>query len=84
MFRTGDYGRIINNMVYYEGRADSQVKIRGHRVDLNEVNGIIYRLNDLVAACVVLCYKPGEPDQVNLLRLFRKHYHPRISTNRKW
>lgn len=65
MFRTGDYGRIVNGQLYYEGRADSQVKIRGHRVDISEINAIINRLDDLVSTCVVLSYKAGEPEQVS-------------------
>uniref|UniRef100_A0A0P6E9S3 Ss-alanyl conjugating enzyme n=1 Tax=Daphnia magna TaxID=35525 RepID=A0A0P6E9S3_9CRUS len=62
MFRTGDYGRIINGQLYYFGRADSQVKIRGHRVDLSEINAAI-EWNKLVSTCVVLSYKAGEPEQ---------------------
>ncbi|KAI9561851.1 hypothetical protein GHT06_012813 [Daphnia sinensis] len=62
MFRTGDYGKIINNQLYYFGRADSQVKIRGHRVDLSEINAAIEG-SKLVSTCVVLSYKPGEPEQ---------------------
>lgn len=26
-----------NNIIYYEGRTDSQVKVRGHHVDLKEI-----------------------------------------------
>lgn len=37
IYRTGDFGRIENGVLLYEGRTDSQVKIRGHRVDLSEV-----------------------------------------------
>ncbi|XP_057376385.1 beta-alanyl-bioamine nonribosomal peptide synthetase ebony-like isoform X2 [Daphnia carinata] len=62
MFRTGDYGKIINGQLYYFGRADSQVKIRGHRVDLSEINAAIEG-SKLVSTCVVLSYKPGEPEQ---------------------
>lgn len=67
MFRTGDYGRIADGNIYYEGRADSQVKIRGHRVDLTEINAIINKLDELVSVCVVLSYKAGEPEQVSLI-----------------
>lgn len=30
-----------NDIVYYEGRTDSQVKVRGHLVDLKEIDIII-------------------------------------------
>lgn len=65
MFRTGDYGRLIHGQLYYEGRADSQIKIRGHRVDLNEINAVINQLEE-VSFAVALCYKPGEPEQVDI------------------
>ncbi len=66
MFRTGDFGRILNDQLYYFGRADSQVKIRGHRVDLSEINAAI-EWNKLVSTCVVLSYKAGEPEQVSTI-----------------
>ena len=63
MFRTGDYGRLVNGQFYYEGRADSQVKVRGHRIDLNEVSSVVNKLEQ-VSSAVVLCYKAGESEQV--------------------
>jgi acyl-coenzyme A synthetase/AMP-(fatty) acid ligase len=63
MYRTGDYGRIVNGLLYYEGRADSQIKVRGHRIDLTEINAVLNQL-DQVSKGVVLCYKPGEAEQV--------------------
>jgi acyl-coenzyme A synthetase/AMP-(fatty) acid ligase len=64
MYRTGDYGRIVNGLLYYEGRADSQIKVRGHRIDLTEINAVLNQL-DQVSKGVVLCYKPGEAEQVS-------------------
>ena len=66
MYRTGDYGRIVNGLLYYEGRADSQIKVRGHRIDLTEINAVLNQL-DQVSKGVVLCYKPGEAEQVRQL-----------------
>ena len=62
MYRTGDFGRIVNGQLYYEGRADSQIKVRGHRVDLSEINAIVNQLEQVTKG-VVLCYKPGQPEQ---------------------
>ena len=36
-YRTGDNGFIQNGLVYYRGREDQQVKIRGNRVEIGEV-----------------------------------------------
>ena len=37
LFRTGDYGFIKNDLLYFSGRKDTQIKIRGKRFDLNEL-----------------------------------------------
>lgn len=65
IFRTGDYAKIVKGSIIYEGRIDSQIKIRGHRVDLTEIEKIIARLSG-IDKVVVLCHKPGELSQVNI------------------
>lgn len=65
MYRTGDYARLNKGLLIYEGRTDSQVKIRGHRVDLSEVERAMSSIPG-VDKCVVLCYKPGELEQALL------------------
>ncbi|KAA0017009.1 Pls/PosA family non-ribosomal peptide synthetase [Antrihabitans cavernicola] len=53
LYRTGDLGRITaEGEVEYLGRADSEVKIRGHRIDLGEIESVILEDAD-VAVCVV-------------------------------
>lgn len=54
VYRTGDLGlRDHHGVLHYRGRADRQVKIRGHRVEPEEVETVIRRLPG-VARCVVL------------------------------
>ncbi|KRG02422.1 tyrocidine synthase 3 isoform X3 [Drosophila mojavensis] len=65
LYRTGDYGSLKNGNIMYEGRTDSQVKIRGHRVDLSEVEKIVAEL-PLVEKAIVLCYRAGHVDQAIL------------------
>lgn len=62
IYKTGDYASLHKGMIYYEGRTDSQIKIRGHRVDLAEVEKNLGSL-EYVEKGVVLCYHAGEIDQ---------------------
>lgn len=53
VYRTGDLGRLdADGNIVYLGRKDGQVKIRGHRVDLAEVEGILQESPAVVAAVV--------------------------------
>ncbi|CAH0555248.1 unnamed protein product [Brassicogethes aeneus] len=65
LYRTGDFARLEKGTILYEGRTDSQIKIRGHRVDLSEVERAVNAL-DVVEKGIVLCYQPGEITQALL------------------
>lgn len=56
LYQTGDYASVgKGGIIQYEGRTDSQVKIRGHRVDLSEIKKCLLEMNDIEEA-IVLCY----------------------------
>ncbi|XP_058119321.1 beta-alanyl-bioamine nonribosomal peptide synthetase ebony [Anopheles ziemanni] len=65
LYRTGDYASVSKGCVYYQGRTDSQIKIRGHRVDLSEVEANLLGLPGIDKG-IVLCYHAGEIDQALL------------------
>lgn len=66
LYRTGDFASVLNGgVVQYEGRTDSQIKIRGHRVDLSEIEKNLFSLDDIDKG-MVLCYRAGEIDQALL------------------
>ncbi|ETN71714.1 hypothetical protein NECAME_19210, partial [Necator americanus] len=53
-YSSGDQVRILpNNDVIFVGRQDSQVKIRGHRVELEEIESIICKLS-YIKQCKVI------------------------------
>ena len=64
LYGTGDYVKLSreNAMLYYEGRCDAQIKVRGHRVDLSEIEKAVSSIEGVERA-VVLCYKPNEVAQ---------------------
>ena len=64
IYRTGDFGVLVNGLIYYEGRQDSQVKVRGQRVNLAEVEKVMVQtLRDYLRTVCVLVVKPRQQNQ---------------------
>jgi non-ribosomal peptide synthetase-like protein len=61
IYRTGDLGRInAGGNIEFLGRADSQVKLRGFRVELAEIESVMLQAPDVrAAACAVREDVPG-------------------------
>ncbi|HEX8352379.1 MAG TPA: amino acid adenylation domain-containing protein, partial [Pyrinomonadaceae bacterium] len=54
LYRTGDLARWLpSGELEYVGRADDQVKVRGFRVELGEIESALLRLEGVREACVV-------------------------------
>jgi amino acid adenylation domain-containing protein len=54
MYRTGDLASLgEDGMVFHSGRTDRMVKVRGHRVELGDVEAALLRHPGLTAAAVV-------------------------------
>ncbi|KAI1342720.1 hypothetical protein F5Y15DRAFT_266068 [Xylariaceae sp. FL0016] len=79
LYRSGDYGRLLDNgSIHLLGRlgSSSQVKIRGMRVELDEVaNAIIHEAAGALASAVV-SLRQGPPETLVAFVLFEGHYQP--------
>jgi amino acid adenylation domain-containing protein len=54
LYRTGDFGRLLpDGNIEFLGRVDSQIKIRGHRIEIGEIEASL-RQHPAVAECYVL------------------------------
>ncbi|MFI5488513.1 Pls/PosA family non-ribosomal peptide synthetase [Micromonospora echinaurantiaca] len=63
LYRTGDLGRLTaDGEIEYLGRADSEVKIRGHRVDLGEIESVLLEDDEVAEAVVALVPVADGPD----------------------
>lgn len=62
LYRTGDLGRITHdNEIEYLGRIDTQVKIKGYRIELDEIASVARNVDD-VGQAVVTAWTP-EPNK---------------------
>lgn len=58
-YRTGDWGREREGLIFFEGRMDGQVKVNGYRIELGDLEANLRTLPE-VADAVVLPVKKGE------------------------
>ncbi len=60
IYRTGDLGRLSHDgLVYFLGRADSQIKSRGYRIELGEVEAAFHALDCLRESAIVAIPSDG-------------------------
>jgi aryl carrier-like protein len=63
MYRTGDLGRrLTDGCLVHLGRKDHQVKVRGHRIEVAEIEAVLRSL-DTVQETVVMPWKGQEGEQ---------------------
>lgn len=61
MYRTGDLGRFTDDGAFvFAGRADHQLKIRGYRVELREIDAALMQLDAVKEAACVARHDQGE------------------------
>ena len=70
LYRTGDLARWLpGGILEYLGRADGQVKIRGHRAELGEIESALSSLDRVRQAAAELCGPPDDRRPVAFLRV---------------
>jgi len=66
IYRTGDLARVgDDDLVYFVGRTDSQIKSRGYRIELGEIEAALSTLED-VKECAVVAI-PSDSFEGNLI-----------------
>jgi D-alanine--poly(phosphoribitol) ligase subunit 1 len=58
-YHTGDWGRIKDNFLFFEGRIDGQVKVNGHRIELGDLEENLRTLPTVADAVVLPIIRKG-------------------------
>lgn len=61
-YRTGDWGREREGLIFFEGRMDSQVKVNGFRIELGDLEANLRALPAVADAVVLPVEKAGRID----------------------
>ena len=63
-YRTGDWGRDRDGMIFCEGRMDNQIKLHGHRIELGDMESNLRDLAEIADAVVLPVRKGDRVDSV--------------------
>ncbi len=63
-YRTGDAGHRRDGLLYCDGRLDRQVKVRGYRLELEEIEQQLRRLPAVADAAVLPVWREGAADHL--------------------
>ena len=58
-YRTGDQGRFRDNLLFFEGRIDEQIKLSGYRIELGDIEANLLTLPLVRDAVVIPMVKDG-------------------------
>ena len=84
IYRTGDLGRVgPDGCLEHLGRKDSQVKVRGHRIEVGEVETALLALDTIKEAVVVARNDRSGDQQLVAYLVPRKQPGPTVTTFRR-
>ncbi|MBI2853994.1 MAG: D-alanine--poly(phosphoribitol) ligase subunit DltA [Chloroflexi bacterium] len=63
-YRTGDWGRYRDGLLFFEGRKDSQIKLHGYRIEIGDIEANLRALPGVRDATVVPEGKDGSYDSL--------------------
>ena len=63
-YRTGDWGRFQEGLLFFEGRMDDQIKLHGYRIELGDVEANLRALAGVRDAAVVPVVKQGQAESL--------------------
>lgn len=59
-YKTGDKGYLLDGMLYYCGRIDLQIKLHGYRIELEDIECNLLKLDGISQAVVIPKYREGK------------------------
>jgi D-alanine--poly(phosphoribitol) ligase subunit 1 len=83
-YHTGDWGRHQDELVFYDGRMDFQIKLHGYRIELGDIEANLHALPSVQDAIVVPVMKDDRTDHlVAFVILKEKSPDPEFETMRR-
>jgi D-alanine--poly(phosphoribitol) ligase subunit 1 len=63
-YRTGDWGRLQDDLLFFDGRIDNQIKLHGYRIELADIEANLRAVSGIRDAVVIPMMKNGRVDSL--------------------
>ncbi len=63
-FKTGDLGFSKDNLLFFNGRIDDQIKMHGHRIELAKIDQLLLKINGILGAISLGLVQDGEVKRI--------------------
>lgn len=73
-YKTGDEGYLDNDLLYYRGRIDLQVKLHGYRIELEDIENNLLKISEIDQAVVVPKYRNGKVSSLVAVIVFNSKF----------
>ncbi|OPJ65254.1 D-alanine--poly(phosphoribitol) ligase subunit DltA [Clostridium oryzae] len=80
-YRTGDEGYLEGDMLYYCGRIDLQIKLHGYRIEVEDIENNILKLNSITRAAVVPNTRNGKISSLTAYVVYKEKVEDAFATS---
>ena len=74
-YRTGDAGHFENDLLFFEGRLDFQIKLHGYRIELGDIESNLHKLSDIRDAVVLPAMRDGRAEYLVAFAILKVQQH---------
>ncbi len=61
-YRTGDAGFVKDGLLFYDGRIDLQIKLNGYRIEIEDIENNMIKIDEVEDVIVIPNFKDGESE----------------------
>lgn len=61
-YHTGDWGHVKDDLIFFDGRMDFQIKLNGYRIEIGDIESNLHTVSNVQDAVVVLAMKNERAD----------------------
>lgn len=79
-YHTGDEGYIKDGMLYYCGRIDLQVKLHGYRIEIEDIESNLLKIDEIDQAVVVANMRDNKVRSLNAYIVYKKDAERQMDT----
>ena len=78
-YHTGDIGYIEDNLLYCKGRKDNQIKYKGYRIELEDIEKNMNKIPEIKTTCVIAKY--DDKNNVKTIKAFVEIENSKIDSS---